>query len=44
MDRLDIDRIDGKDVRAFTRNGNDWSNKYQRIIEACGSLSCSLRG
>jgi bifunctional non-homologous end joining protein LigD len=34
-------RIDGKDVRAFTRNGYDWSDKYQRIIEARGNLSCS---
>jgi hypothetical protein len=28
------------DVRAFTRNGHDWSDKYQRIIEACTKLSC----
>jgi DNA ligase D-like protein (predicted ligase) len=34
-------RIEGKDVRAFTRNGYDWSDKYQRIIEACGKLNCS---
>src|SRR5687767_13686569 len=33
-------RIEGKDVRAFTRNGYDWSDKYQRIIEACGKLNC----
>ena len=32
-------RIEGKHVRAFTRNGNDWSDKYRRIIEACGNLS-----
>jgi ATP-dependent DNA ligase len=33
-------RIHGKDVRALTRNGHDWSHKYWRIIEACGNLTC----
>src|SRR5688572_21350044 len=33
-------RIEGTDVRAFTRNGYDWSDRYQRITEACGNLSC----
>jgi bifunctional non-homologous end joining protein LigD len=33
-------RIDGKDVRAFTRNGYDWSDRYPRITEACGKLNC----
>jgi DNA ligase D-like protein (predicted ligase) len=33
-------RIEGKDVRAFTRGGHDWSDKYARVIEACRKLSC----
>ena len=30
----------GKDVRAFTRSGLDWSDKYQRVIETCQKLRC----
>ena len=33
-------RIDRNDVRAFTRGGHDWSDKYRRVIEACGKLNC----
>jgi bifunctional non-homologous end joining protein LigD len=33
-------RIAGKDARAFTRSGLDWSDKYQRVIEACHKLRC----
>jgi ATP-dependent DNA ligase len=33
-------RIDGTDVRAFSRGGHDWSDKYGRIIEAAGKLRC----
>jgi ATP-dependent DNA ligase len=33
-------RIDGSDVRAFTRRGHDWSDKYSRVIEACRKLKC----
>ena len=27
-------------VRAFTRNGNDWSRAYSRVIDVCGKLAC----
>jgi DNA ligase D-like protein (predicted ligase) len=33
-------RIDGKDARAFTRGGHDWSDKYASVIEACRKLPC----
>src|SRR5215208_5279679 len=32
--------ISGKHARAFTRSGLDWSDKYQRVIEACRKLRC----
>ena len=32
--------IDGDQVRAFTRNGNDWSRAYSRVVEVCGRLAC----
>ena len=32
--------ISGKDARAFTRSGLDWSDKYQRVIESCRKLRC----
>jgi bifunctional non-homologous end joining protein LigD len=32
--------IAGKDARAFTRSGLDWSDKYQRVIDACRKLRC----
>src|SRR4051812_11102593 len=32
--------IAGKDVRAFPRSGLDWSDKYQRAIQACRKLRC----
>ena len=27
-------------LRAFTRSGLDWSDKYQRVIESCRKLRC----
>src|SRR5688572_1781830 len=33
-------RIDRGDIRAFTRGGHDWSDKYSRVIQACGKLKC----
>jgi bifunctional non-homologous end joining protein LigD len=27
-------------VRAFTRNGNDWTAAYRRVVDACSKLSC----
>src|SRR5688572_3868744 len=33
-------RIDRDNIRAFTRGGHDWSDKYKRVIEACGKLRC----
>jgi bifunctional non-homologous end joining protein LigD len=33
-------RIDRGKGQAFTRNGYDWSHRYQRIVEACASFSC----
>src|SRR4026207_2152905 len=33
-------RIDRSDIRAFTRGGHDWSDKYGRVIEACRKLKC----
>ena len=32
--------IDGSQVRAFTRNGNDWTRVYRRVVDACGRLGC----
>jgi len=32
--------IAGKDARAFTRSGLDWSDKYQRVIDTCRKLRC----
>jgi bifunctional non-homologous end joining protein LigD len=32
-------RSDRSNVRAYTRNGNDWSDKYRRIVEACAKLA-----
>jgi DNA ligase D-like protein (predicted ligase) len=33
--------IDGADVRAFTRNGFDWTDKYPAAVRAAGELRCS---
>jgi bifunctional non-homologous end joining protein LigD len=33
-------RIDRGDVRAFTRGGHDWSDKYGRVVESCLKLKC----
>jgi len=33
-------RIDRGDIRAFTRGGHDWTDKYGRVIEACSKLKC----
>ena len=27
-------------VRAFTRNGNDWTRAYKRVVSACTRLAC----
>ena len=32
--------IDGAGVRAFTRNGFDWSDRYPHILSAAGELGC----
>jgi bifunctional non-homologous end joining protein LigD len=32
--------IDDGQVRAFTRNGHDWTKAYRRVIEACARLAC----
>ena len=32
--------IDHGKVRAFTRNGNDWTRVYRRGVDACGKLKC----
>jgi ATP-dependent DNA ligase len=32
--------IDRGQVRAFTRNGNDWTNAYHRVVEAGSRLAC----
>jgi ATP-dependent DNA ligase len=32
--------IDRGRVRAFTRNGNDWTAAYRRVVDACSKLSC----
>jgi bifunctional non-homologous end joining protein LigD len=33
-------RLDGSQAQAFSRNGYDWTDKYQGVIEACRKLSC----
>jgi bifunctional non-homologous end joining protein LigD len=32
--------VDGGQVRAFTRNGNDWTRAYKRVVDACARLAC----
>src|SRR6476620_67209 len=32
--------IDRGQVRAFTRNGYDWTTAYRRVVEGCGKLAC----
>ena len=32
--------INGADVRAFTRNGHDWSHRYPHLLEAARELGC----
>src|SRR5436190_1870646 len=32
--------IDRGRIRAFTRNGNDWTSTYRRVVEACAKLNC----
>jgi bifunctional non-homologous end joining protein LigD len=32
--------IDRGQVRALTRNGNDWTRAYSRVVNACGKLAC----
>jgi DNA ligase D-like protein (predicted ligase) len=33
-------RIDRGSIRAFTRGGHDWTDKYGRVIDACRKLKC----
>jgi bifunctional non-homologous end joining protein LigD len=33
-------RIDPSDVRAFSRGGHDWTDKYGRVIGACRKVKC----
>jgi ATP-dependent DNA ligase len=33
-------RLNRGQAQAFTRNGYDWSDKYQRVIDACHKLRC----
>src|SRR5688572_28480308 len=33
-------RIDRGNIRAFTRGGHDWSDRYQRIVTAGAELNC----
>jgi bifunctional non-homologous end joining protein LigD len=33
-------RLDRGKAKAFTRNGHDWSDRYQRVVEACRKLRC----
>ena len=32
--------LDGRSVRAFTRNGHDWSDRYPGILAAAARLGC----
>jgi ATP-dependent DNA ligase len=32
--------IDRGQARAFTRNGNDWTTAYRRVVDAAGKLAC----
>jgi DNA ligase D-like protein (predicted ligase) len=33
-------RVDRGKAHAFSRSGQDWSHKYQHIVDACARLSC----
>jgi bifunctional non-homologous end joining protein LigD len=33
-------RIDRQDIRAYTRGGHDWSDKYGWVINACQKFKC----
>ena len=33
--------IDGEEMRAFTRNGHDWTDRYRPVLRAAGELNCS---
>jgi bifunctional non-homologous end joining protein LigD len=33
--------IDGGEMRAFTRNGHDWTDRYRTVLRAAGELRCS---
>lgn len=42
-----LTRVDGRDVRCYTRNGNDWSSRLPRIVQAVRELKlppCWLDG
>lgn len=32
--------IDGGELRAFTRNGHDWTERYRPVLRAAGALAC----
>jgi ATP-dependent DNA ligase len=33
-------RIDRNEIRAFSRGGHDWTDKYSSLVEACRRLKC----
>ena len=33
-----LTRIDGRDIKLFTRNGNDWSEKLPHLLKAMGKM------
>ena len=33
--------LDGGEMRAFTRNGHDWTDRYRPVLRAAGKLDCS---
>lgn len=33
--------IVGEEMRAFTRNGHDWTDRYRPVLRAAGELNCS---
>jgi bifunctional non-homologous end joining protein LigD len=32
--------IDGRDIRAFTRNGHDWTDRYAPVVTSARGLRC----
>lgn len=33
--------VDGGEIRAFTRNGHDWTDRYRPVLRAAGDIKCS---